>query len=267
MQFVRSLLDRAVFAASTDPIDPENRERQVVEFDVAGEPGRLELWGHRLGDNGSSEESSQHRTWVILKFPGTGGRAERASTHPAGVFPAGAVHSVWAVNPPGYGSSGGRPRLDEMPAVIAAAVSRVYQIAPESELLVTGNSLGCVWALFAAARLDVQALLLRNPFSLQHLIRQRWRYNWWNFGLARLAVRAIPDQLDAIANARRCTQPAMIVRSECDRMIPGAFQRPVIDSLAGRSQTLVIPGGDHGDPLPEELVDEFARIARELFLD
>jgi|GEM_PF-1170917 len=263
MQIAQRLLDQMAFSATTDMIDPENRTREVVEFENGCASGSFEMWGHRLvGPSGSTSEVP----WVILKFPGTGGRAEQASTHPAGALPEGSVLSVWAVNPPGYGTSGGKPSMTTMPAVIRCAVARVGSMHPHTRLLVTGNSLGCMWALYAAANCQPDALLLRNPFSLRELISGQWRYNWWNLGAARWIAGAVSGELDAVANARQCHVPCMIVQSGNDSLIPVRFQAMVIEALSGRNETLVIPGADHGDPMPESMEIDFLAIIRRLLI-
>ncbi len=263
MQIARKLLDRIVFSATSQSIHPEDRVRHSVEFKFHGTTGKFELWGHDL----RSESSANQSRWVILKFPGTGGRAERTTVHPAGFFPEGSVDGVWAVNPPGYGTSKGRPSLETMPVVICAAMDAVREISPGAKILVAGNSLGCVWALYGVANCGADGLLLRNPFSIGELISGRWRYNWWNAGTARYLARVISPELSAVRNAAKCQIPCLIVRSELDRLIPAKYQHRVIDSLAGPSRTLVIPGADHGDQMPESLLENYQAMFQELFAD
>lgn len=261
MDFLLKILDRLVFSATHDPVDPEERARIGIPFQHNGQPAGFELWGFP----DLSRDPKGGNPWVILKFPGTAGRAERTSRQPATAFPEGQVAAVWAVNPPGYGTSGGRASLVSMGALIRTAVDQIRSRYSQARLLVAGNSLGCVWALHAAAHCPVDGVLLRNPLPLRELISQRWRYNWWNLGLAGRLAAAIPAELDAVRNAALCRAPCLVVQSEKDRLVPVRFQSLVTDALAVRPEILVIPGGDHGDPLPESMEKRFREAVRHCF--
>lgn len=256
------LLDRLVFVPTRNAIEAGDRVRRVVTFPRgAGEPGACELWGW---DRGRQQPSSKGSPWVVLKFPGAGGRAERAGDFPAELLPPGSVQGIWTLNPPGYGASPGRPSLADMPAVLDAVMAAVRGWHPETRIFLTGNSLGCVWALAAATQPQAGGLLLRNPPPLQQMIGGRLRYNWWNFGLARWFAAAIPDRLDAIANARACRVPVIVIQSGNDRVVPVRWQQPVLDALAGRVEVLLVPGMSHEEPLPEscrgQLQEWFVRL-------
>jgi uncharacterized protein len=257
------LLDRLVFIPSRHPVDAEGRERRIVR--LAGESastGECELWGwDREADAGTAPDDG----WAILKFPGAGGRAERASEFPAGLLPQGTVRGIWTVNPPGYGGSPGKPSLVDMPAVIRAVVSALEAWYPKARLFVTGNSLGCVWALHAARHPAVGGMLLRNPPPLKQMIAGRWRYNWWNLGLARWFAAAIPNELDAISNARQCRVPVLLIQSGNDRVVPLRWQELVAEALGGSAEKLVAPELGHEDPLPEHFREELQMRVTRLF--
>ncbi|HMP80245.1 MAG TPA: alpha/beta fold hydrolase, partial [Pirellulaceae bacterium] len=185
------LADRLILEPTTEPIETEDRQRHVISSTI----GEFELWS--IGQL-AQEQPVQHL--VVLKFPGTGGRAERVRQHPAECW-SDVAATIYAVNPPGYGRSPGTARVNHMAPVADAAFQYVTSKHPKTPLLVVGNSLGCLPALYLAARQRVCGVYLRNPAVVHQLIRQRWIYNWWNAGLARWLARSLPHELDAYVNA------------------------------------------------------------------
>ncbi len=257
MSLLSRLADRLILCPTTDPIDPEGRTREVLR----GSNWECELWGRRWEFQRQSQStplpnSSPLQEWAVLKFPGTGGRAERAGPHPLEVWPA-AAGDVWAVNPPGYGTSGGLATVAVLPEVARASWEFIQRRLPQSPLLLVGNSLGCTSALHVAARHSCTGLLLRNPPPIHQLIARRPRYNWWNFGAARWVARQFPASFDAVENAARCHVPALFVQSAADRLVPVNYQQEIIEAYAGPKRVFVIAGADHHDPLPEEQVPAY----------
>lgn len=251
MSLLSRLADRLILCPTTDPIAPEGRVRQVLR----GSDWECELWGkcwefERSQPAATSLNERPAEAWAVLKFPGTGGRAERAGPHPLEVWPV-TSGEVWAVNPPGYGTSGGRATVRVMPAVAQASWEFMDRRAGARPLLLVGNSLGCTSALHLAARQRCAGVFLRNPPPIHQLIRRRPRYNWWNLGAARWVANEFPESLDAVANAARCQVPALFVQSAKDRLVPVSFQNEIIDAYAGPKRVFVIAEADHHDPLPE----------------
>jgi pimeloyl-ACP methyl ester carboxylesterase len=276
MALLSRLADRLILCPTTESIDPEDRVREVLQ----GDGWQCELWGKRWDPNGQQPEQGREvaqskleavspavlrarqrmlermtqtppQEWAVLKFPGTGGRAERAGPHPLELWSK-ASGEVWAVNPPGYGTSGGTAAVRFMPEVAAASWEFVRQRHPELPTLLVGNSLGGTSALHLAARHEVSALFLRNPPPIHQLIRRRPRYNWWNLGAARWVAAEFPASFDAVANAARCRAPALFVQSERDRLVPVSYQQEIIDAYAGPKRVFVISGADHHESLPDE---------------
>jgi len=206
MSLLSKLADRLVLQPSTDPIDTGDRERNVL--DVLGR--EVEAWVVR-----SPAESVTAKHVVAIKFPGAGGRAERGGPHP---FEVGndVAAEIWTINHAGYGGSSGAATLANFAATCDAAYQSIVPKFPNSTIVVVGNSLGCVSALYVASRFKVDGLFLRNPVPLQQMISWRPRYNRWNFGMAKYLARTIPDALDAVANAANCSAPAFFVQSEMD---------------------------------------------------
>jgi len=247
------LADRFVLRPSNDPIDPEDRQRVLIPFDG----GHLEVWMNEVHQNINSPKL------IALKFPGTGGRAERAGPHPCELWPDFAS-KIWTINPAGYGGSDGPATLQTLAAQSEAVLSFARKELPDHQILLIGNSLGCLSALYLGSRHEVAGIFVRNPPPLRQLIADREKYNWWNFGMARLLAAQIPKELDPIDNASRCTCPAFFLRSEKDSLVPESYQRKVINAYAGTLQEFIIPGAEHDEFVAEEDFDSY-RAAIENF--
>jgi uncharacterized protein len=243
------LADRLILCPTCQPLDTEGKLCRRVEF--AG--GAVELWNPQGRESPPGEADL-----YILKFGGTGSRAERATPHPAEAW--GDLNAeVWAVNPPGYGGSGGRATLGLLAAAVEAAYLHVRRRAGQRPMVVTGNSLGTAYALHVAAKHRVDGLILRNPPPLRQMIVGR--YGWWNGFLGAMLIAAqTPRELDSIANAARCKSPAVILSSQRDRAVPARYQRMILDAYAGEKQVLELPGADHADPLSESQLDRYREL-------
>lgn len=245
-QFLSRLADRLVLRPSTDPIDPEHRQRILIPF----EGGHLEAWANEVNQDIESPKL------IALKFPGTGGRAERAGPHPCELWPD-VASKIWTINPAGYGGSDGSATLSTMAAQCEAVFSFVQNQLSDHRIMLVGNSLGCVSALHLAARHEVAAIYLRNPPPLKELIAGRIKYNWWNFGMARFVANQIPSELDAITNAANCDCPAFFLRSEDDTVVPETYQQKIIDAYRGNVQEFIIPRAEHDDFVAEADFDRY----------
>ena len=249
-EFMKKLLarlaDRLVLCPSTNPIDPEDRQRILIPFDG----GHLEAWSNEVHQDVESPKL------IALKFPGTGGRAERAGPHPCELWP-NIASKIWTINPAGYGGSDGHASLQTMAAQCDAVFSFVKEQLADHQVLLIGNSLGCLSALYLASRHEVAGIFVRNPPPLRELISGRPKYNWWNFGMARYVADQVPNELDAIANATRCQCPAFFLRSESDTIVPETFQRKVIAAYGGKVQEFVIPSAEHDDFVAEADFDRY----------
>ena len=244
------LADKIILLPTTDPIPTDGKTRRELTFGA----GTFEVWAQR-----TVSELAVAPDFFVLKFPGTGGRAERMSQHPAEVWQDLSAE-VWTVNPPGYGTSGGRASLRFIAAVASAAYDELAKRAEGRPIVVTGNSLGCVAALFLAANRDVGGLLLRNPPPLRQLIIGH--HGWWNFGLSRFIAEKVPTELCSAANASRARAPALFITSERDRTIPPHYQQQIVDAYAGQRRVMVLLGADHATPIDEEQADEYLQHLR-----
>jgi len=146
-----------------------------------------------------------------------------------------------------------------MATVAATVFDRLEEHANGRPIVVVGNSLGGVSALYLAADRGVDALVLRNPPPLRQLIVGR--HGWWNLTLgARLIARQVPEELSSIRNAQRASTPVLYVMSGKDRMVPIKYQQRIIDAYAGEKKVLILPDADHVTPMTEDEVDKYREL-------
>jgi pimeloyl-ACP methyl ester carboxylesterase len=198
---------------------------------------------------------------LVCKFVGAGGRAENFSIHPFDRWDH-LSGMVCAVNPPGFGNSGGRANLRSMVPAAQRAVEYLLAEYPGTPLILTGSSLGAAVALRVAANLQVQGesplqgLILRDPPQLYDVIMQR--FAWWTGWLPTWAIaRRSPDSFDAHTAAASCTVPALIVSSGADTIVPPNIQQQIIDRYAGPLRVLHLPNANHSDPLTPDEVQRY----------
>lgn len=250
MTFLSRLADRLILCPSTDFIETEGRTQKWIQTQT----GRVEVW--IVGNENLEPTTNPPLQLLLLKFPGTGGRAERARSFPANLWNDFAAQT-WTINHRGYGGSDGPASLENFTQTCDAFWDAAVQQFPNHKILLYGNSLGCISALYLAARNSPAGIFLRNPPALAQMIATRPRYSRWSFGLSRLVANQIPKQLDSVANAARCTAPCLFVCSEKDTVIPPHYQEMVIDAFAGPQQTFQIQAANHADPIPEHQHDDF----------
>lgn len=243
-----ALADRLILSPTRHPVPaPGKSSLRLARGDVD-----LELWiqSSEAGDGAGPGP-------FVLKFPGTGSRAEDAETLALRCWDDLDV-TVWSVNPPGYGNSGGRASLRNIPTMAMAAVDSIRMAAGERPIIVEGFSLGCVAALYVAARGAVDGLLLRNPPPLREVVRHRT--GRWSLGLVpALISRGIPVSIDSIRNAAACSVPALFVTALRDPVVPAVCQRRIVDAYAGACRVLEQPEGEHATPFSAL---EMARLKR-----
>lgn len=77
--------------------------------------------------------------------------------------------------------------------------------------------------------------------------------------MAKHVAQAIPEVLDAVANAATCSAPAFLVQSEKDRVVPAEYQDLIFDAYAGPKKKYVLNGVDHHESVPEVQVAEYVQ--------
>lgn len=230
------LADELILRPTRGWADTRGKARQLVRFPG----GQLELWS----PPGRTYPPGQADVYVV-KFGGMASRAERATEHPADVWRDLRVE-VWAVNPPGYGGAPGRASLRTLARGAEAAYENVRFRSGDKPILLVGNSLGSACALHVASSGQVNGLILRNPPPLKQMLEG---LGWWRgyFGADLIACQ-VPQELDAIAEARRCRAPAVFVSSQQDRLVAAKHQRRVYEAYGGEKKLLSLGNADHADP-------------------
>ncbi len=257
-RFRRKLLDRAVLRPSRGHLDHAPQQRHVFR----SKHGNLDYFTHSqsivAGECESGDPDANEREWLVVKFPGTSGRAERSSRFPLDLLSR-CRGQVWTLNPPGYGKSEGRPSLathvDVAAEFVAYAISSVManQSNNTTNVLLCGNSLGSATALGVAARicqgnllLDGVSigLLLRNVPPLTEVVRRvAARYPLGH--LMHRVAAATPSEMNAIQSATKVTLPAVFLQSECDSLVPPELQQQVFESYGGSKRVLTLSGLEH----------------------
>ncbi|WP_146596451.1 alpha/beta hydrolase [Novipirellula galeiformis] len=246
------MLDKLVLRPTRDRVDHGMQQRLVLSSRF----GPLETFGlanfpdpNFLQPDFAASDfvATDPPDLLLLKFPGTAGRAERSSSFPADLMRDTRTH-VWTWNPPGYGNSAGRPTLRRIAAAAIdffnASIQRYEQLydAPLPPVWLCGNSLGCATALHVAAvapqsSTAIRGLILRNPPPVDLVVKHVAR----RYPLGKL-IHPVADQLapsmNAIYSASKVTQPAIFLQCQNDSLVPPELQQQVRDAHAG-PQTLV----------------------------
>lgn len=246
---IARLADKLILQPTRDPIAADRKTCKQIAFDG----GHIEVWLERHAPHEVADSTAVPDLFV-LKFPGTGGRAERGTLHPADVWND-LCSEVWTVNPPGYGGSSGDATLQSLPESAQTVFEHLRDLAAGRPIVVTGNSLGNISALHVAANFPVGALLLRNPPPLRELIIGK--HGWWSLGLARFVARQVPPDLCSIRNAAAARCPALFIVSGKDRVVPPRYQQMVIDAHLGENRVLVLPAADHASPIARAVVPAY----------
>ena len=150
------IADKLILQPTRDPIDPENRQRQWIETETGG----VEAWTVR-----STADRVNKLDVLAIKFPGTGGRAERGGPHPFELWPE-LTAEVWTINHAGYGGSAGDASMQNLAATCDRVWSHLASRNPGMPIVLIGNSLGCLSALYLSARHEAAGLYLRNPVPI-----------------------------------------------------------------------------------------------------
>ncbi len=250
MSLLSRIADRLILHPTTHDIDTQDKERIWIETGS----GKVEAWIVRSPR--SVAATAKTTKLLLLKFPGTGGRAERAGAFPAQLWPDFETET-WTINHRGYGGSSPPASIQNFTETCDAFWESALQQFPNRKVVLYGNSLGCISALYLAARHSAAGLFLRNPPALAQMIATRPRYTRWSFGFSKLIANQVPDQLDSVANAANCQTPCLFACSEKDTVIPPEYQNMVIDSYQGPHRKFIIEDADHADSIPDHQQEDF----------
>ena len=262
MGFWGKLADRMILEPSRDVLDPGPRSRVIIPLAPDSQELAAEAWVLDSEQLSIAPRELTGTAWAAIKFPGAAGRAERAGPHPCELVSD--SFQVWAINPPGYGSSSGEASLQHIPTSNRACFDAFATATADCRRVAFGNSLGTMSALQVASENPsrVDALFLRNCVPLRHIVLGQ--YSWWNLGIGSSLVAAqIPPDLDPIRNAESCKTPAFFVVSEYDTVIPPKYQQKIIDAYAGPKVIFTLRGANHHDRVSNSQALEYAAAVRE----
>ena len=247
------LLDRLVLRPSRQPIDHGDQQRITLK----SHGNDLETFIRRVRDGKLLHDKDEMATMpeiVMLKFPGTAGRAERSTLFPAEFV--GDHHvDIWTWNPPGYGRSQGRASLKR----IAAAANDFYEqvkswYGHSPRIWLVGNSLGCATAMHVAASTNdeyLAGLVLRNPPPVDLVVRNVATSYPCGQLIHPVADRLI-DSMNVIFTASQVTAPAVFLECEADSLVPPELQQKVRNAYGGKHRCVVLTGLEH-DGLLEDI--------------
>lgn len=240
-KFRRQLLDRFVLEPSREEIDFGSQRREILS--IHGQP--LEVFVR-----GNADPVYDAIDLLVLKFPGTAGRAERSTEFPMALLPH-VRASTWTWNPPGYGGSGGRATMDSMTTAGVAFCQQVIQRVanPNTRIWLCANSLGCATALHVASRLQDDeyrfGILCRNPPPLIEVFK-RIADRYPGGRLAYTIADSLPAEMNATLTASNVAWPGVFLQSELDTLVPVKLQQQIIDAYAGPTQVVCLEGLSHG---------------------
>jgi uncharacterized protein len=214
-------------------VDPQGATRQTIVV----EGKTVEAWIARSEKLARDEQPQAY----LLEFCGNATRAEDIAIYVASRWRDHPVEA-WVMNYPGGGGSDGPARLKRIPAAALAMFDELRRRSPSAPIFVEANSLGTTAALHVAAHRDVAGCILHDPVPLKQLILGE--YGWWNLWLVAGPVACrLPDELDAIANAKAANAPAVFILAENDTFVLPKYHRMVTDAYAGEKRFVKMPGG------------------------
>ena len=237
--FRRNLLDRMVLRPSQHPIHAPTLERVTLPCETE----IIECFIQR------SHSDSEPPDLLILKFPGTAGRAERSTSFPTPMLDAKRT-AIWTWNPPGYGGSSGKASLSAMAHAGSAFWQAVTEkhAGPSTTVWLCGNSLGCATVLHIAAKHTPDptrtGLILRNPPPLKPVIK-RAAQPYPHFGLINPVIADLCDAMDTMKTAPKVNLHAVVLQSELDTLVPVDFQNEMLDGYGGSLRKVLMKGIDH----------------------
>ena len=237
--FRRHLLDRMVLRPSQHPIHAPTLERVVLPCETE----TIECFVQQ------SHRDSDPPDLLVLKFPGTAGRAERSTSFPAPMLDAKRT-AIWTWNPPGYGGSSGKATLSTMARAASAFWRTVTEqhAGPNTSIWLCGNSLGCASVLHIAAKHSPDptqtGLILRNPPPLK-LVIKRAAKSYPHFGLINPVIADLCDAMDTMKTAPKVNLHAVILQSELDTLVPVDFQNEMLEGYGGSLRKVLMKGIDH----------------------
>ncbi|MEO1617174.1 MAG: alpha/beta hydrolase [Planctomycetota bacterium] len=266
--FRQKLLDRFVLRPTRHRLPYAPKERLVISDSGTRDElfvQRPLLSQHESEDPGADEFKPPEL--IVFKFPGTAGRAERASDWPASAL--GCVDvKLFTWNPPGYGRSSGRASLTS----IAERATKMFQVLTEdtcsshTKVWLVGNSLGCATAVWVANQFAnrVDGLVIRNPPPLVQTVKRvahRYPGGRWTDRIA----ESLPASMDLLRTAHGIQLPTVVLQSEYDKLVPPELQLQVYDAIRASKRLVVMRGLGHDGVATEQHEPEINEAIRWLW--
>lgn len=272
MRFRRRVASRLILQPSVHPIEAETLRRVEIPRDAGMLEAFVGYWPEQQPEGQPEarpgvavKTTGEPPECLVLKLPGTAGRAERSTLFPASLLE-GRRSEVWTWNAPGYGRSTGPACLSGIPAAVLEFYDHVVSrhAGSGTRIWISGNSLGCAVGLYLASRRPVDGVVFRNPPPLVELVAARDA--WWNLGRGgRMISGWIPPEMDALQTAPRVRAPAVFLESTADTLVTPAMQEMVRAAHAGEHRVVRLVGAAHDTPLDERYYRAIAEQLRWLW--
>ncbi|OYP36339.1 alpha/beta fold hydrolase [Rhodopirellula sp. MGV] len=252
----RRILDRFVLRPSRNQLDFGQKQRYWFESNE----NRDEYFV-------SDPSPAQTPDLLIIKFPGTAGRAERATDWPGNVLPHVHVRScTW--NAPGYGGSTGKASLSRIAQRAEAFFLHLAdQVNTErTAIWLTGNSLGCATATYLTSKYGdrIDGLVLRNPPPLIETVKRvadRYPLGRWAYAIA----DSLPESMNLLHTAPNVITPVVMLQSELDELVPLALQDEVFELLSSPKHRVVMKGIGHAGLINDDHLPSISESIRWLW--
>lgn len=244
----RRILDRCILRPSRDRLPHEPKQR----FEMLLGNLTTEYFVEEI-----PSPSDDPPELLIIKFPGTAGRAERATGWPSGALNDFRSDSgprrqiacrIVSWNAPGYGQSGGRASLATIPHYASQFCERLLDSLADcpQRVWLAGNSLGCATATYVASQLPqaIDGLLLRNPPPLVETVKRvadRYPLGGWTAPIA----ESLPLEMNLLQTASQASCPVVVLHSELDALVPTELQQLVFDSFSSPKRMVTLEGIGH----------------------
>lgn len=239
------LPDRVMLWPQRGPADPHGATRVAVPWSG----GELEVW---------QAKASREPEAFVLRFYGNADLAQNWAASEGADLPF--AGELWGVNYPGFGGSTGPSSLKSIGESALVAYDSLAKVAGSKPIFVFGTSMGTTAALRVASERKVSGVFLHNPPALRSIIVGD--HGWWNLWLLAVPLSwRVPTSLDSIANAAKCTAPAIFVMSGADEVVHYRYQRAIFDAYKGNKHAIVRANARHNDPITDR-----AEIDQQLLL-
>ncbi len=155
--------------------------------------------------------------------------------------------AIFGLDYRGYGKSDGKP--SEAGLLDDARAARTWLAArkgiPESEIVLMGQSLGGAVAIDLAAKDGARGLVVASTFtSLPDVAKGI--LPWMLPGLN------MTQRFDSLEKIADYEGPLLLGHGDSDRTIPFSHGEKLFEAASGPKKMVVIAGGDHNSPMPEQ---------------